>query len=84
VKCTDFFKELTDYLDGIIDPQLKSDLEEHLIWCHDCRIVYDTTQKTIHIYKDSQPYDLPDDVRTRLQSAIMSKCKAACTPKKTT
>jgi hypothetical protein len=30
---------------------------------------------TIEIYRDSHLYELPDDLRGRLRSAIMSKCK---------
>ncbi len=80
MNCTQFLQELSDYLDGALDPRTKTELEEHLVWCHDCYVVCDTTQKTIQIYRDSQPYELPDDLRSRLQSAILSKCKCS-TPK---
>ena len=76
MKCTEFLKELNDYLDGAIDQRTKAELEEHLIWCKDCYVVCDTTKKTIEIYRDSQLYELPDDLRTRLRSAIVSKCEA--------
>jgi hypothetical protein len=29
---------------------------------------------TIEIYRDSHLYELPDDLRTKLRSAIVSKC----------
>jgi len=38
-------------------------------------VVCDTTKKTIEIYRDSQLYELPEDLRTRLRSAIMTKCQ---------
>jgi hypothetical protein len=59
VKCTEFLKELTNYLDGAIDERTKSDLEDHLAWCHNCYVVCDTTRKTIEIYRDSELYPLP-------------------------
>ena len=74
MKCTEFLKELTNYLDGALDERTKSDLEDHLAWCHNCYVVCDTTRKTIEIYRDSALYELPDDLRTRLRSAIMTKC----------
>lgn len=77
MNCSDFLKELTDYLDGQIDEATKSELEEHLAWCHNCFVICNTTQKTIEIYRDSQLYELPDDLRTRLRGAIMSKCAAS-------
>jgi len=45
-----------------------------LAWCHNCYVVCDTTRKTIEIYRDSELYELPDDLRTRLRAAIMNKC----------
>ena len=75
MKCSDFLKELTDYLDGVIDKRTKAELEEHLQWCHNCYVVCNTTQRTIEIYRDHQIVELPDDLRTRLRSAIVSKCE---------
>jgi hypothetical protein len=75
VKCSEFLQELTNYLDGVIDDRTKVELEGHLSWCHNCYVVCDTTKKTIEIYRDSKLYELPDDLRTRLRSAIVSKCQ---------
>ena len=76
MKCKDFLNELTDYLDGKSDENLRMELDEHLHWCHECHVVMDTTKKTIEIYRDSQLYELPDDLRNRLRSAIVAKCEA--------
>ena len=74
MKCTEFLDELTNYLDGVIDAKTKSELEDHLAWCHNCYVVCDTTRKTIEIYRNQELYELPDDLRGRLQTAIMTKC----------
>ncbi len=76
LSCADFLKELTDYLDGSIDSRTRAELEEHLTWCHNCYVVCNTTKQTIEIYRDSELYELPDDLRARLRSAIMAKCKS--------
>jgi predicted anti-sigma-YlaC factor YlaD len=75
VKCTEFLKELTDYLDGTMDSTTRVELEEHLQWCHNCYVVCNTTKMTIEIYRNNEVYDLPDPLRTKLQTAIISKCK---------
>lgn len=77
MNCSDFLKELTDYLDGALDEHTKAELDEHLAWCHDCFVICNTTQKTIEIYRNSEVYELPDDLRARLRSAIMAKCQAS-------
>ncbi len=74
--CKDFLKELTDYLDDSLDQRTRVELEEHLQWCHNCYVICNTTKKTIEIYRDSTLYELPDDLRGRLRSAIMTKCRA--------
>ena len=75
--CAEFLKELTDYLDGVLDAPTRAELEEHLTWCHECFVVCNTTQKTIEIYRDHQIYELPDPLRSKLRAAIMSKCQKA-------
>jgi anti-sigma factor RsiW len=82
VKCKDFLQELTDYLDGKISENLKAELDEHLHWCHECHVVMNTTKKTIEIYRDNQVYELPEDLRSRLHQAIMTKCRKSHTDKK--
>ena len=76
MKCTEFLKELNEYLDDALDPRTRSELDDHLAWCHNCYVVCDTTKKTIQIYKNTEVYDLPDELRTRLQQAIQTKCQA--------
>jgi predicted anti-sigma-YlaC factor YlaD len=82
VKCKDFLNELTDYLDGKSDENLRMELDEHLHWCHECHVVMDTTKKTIEIYRDNELYELPNDLRNRLHQAIMTKCKKSQDSKK--
>ena len=74
--CSDFLKELTDYLDDTMDTSTRLELEDHLAWCHNCYVICNTTKKTIEIYRDSQLYELPEDLRVKLQTAIMSKCSS--------
>ena len=47
VKCNDCLKQISSYLDGEIDSELKRTLEEHLRGCHHCEVVFDSTRRTI-------------------------------------
>jgi anti-sigma factor RsiW len=80
VTCADFLKELTDYLDQSLDTRTRAELEEHLHWCHNCFVICNTTKLTIEIYRNSEVYELPEDLRSRLESAIMEKCKSKAKP----
>jgi anti-sigma factor RsiW len=73
VNCKKVILELTSYLDGAIDTSVRIDLEQHLAGCTDCRLVVDTTRKTIQIFCNSEPVPLPEDVRNRLHSALLER-----------
>jgi len=75
VTCKELLKELTDYLDGTIDDRTRSELEDHLNWCHDCFVICNTTKMTVEIYRDSRLYELPENLRTSLENAILKKCR---------
>jgi predicted anti-sigma-YlaC factor YlaD len=76
VTCSEFLKELTDYLDESMDARTRAELEEHLNWCHNCYVICTTTKTTIQIYRNAEVYELPEDLRNRLETAILEKCKA--------
>lgn len=66
-KCHDLMDCLCDYLDGDIPPALRKDLEEHIEHCDHCRIVVDTTRKTISLYhQHGEDQQAPGPVVERL------------------
>jgi predicted anti-sigma-YlaC factor YlaD len=73
VNCRSIIKELANYLDEALDPILKSSIEKHLEGCEDCRVVVDTTKKTIQIFCNSEPAPLPEDTRQRLRDALFKQ-----------
>jgi len=75
LKCKDIIQELSSYLNGETDSTLLAEVERHLSNCEDCRLVVDTTRKTIHLYCNSQPAPLPDDVRGRLHKALENRLR---------
>jgi predicted anti-sigma-YlaC factor YlaD len=73
VNCKKVILQLTSYLDGVLDSTMRADLEQHLSGCTDCRLVVDTCRKTIQIFCNSEPIPLPEDVRTRLHTALLER-----------
>ncbi len=71
--CNNAIGEISSYLDGDLDEELKQALEGHLKGCHDCRAVVDTTRKTIELYCDGKLFPLPEPVRNRLHEALRRK-----------
>lgn len=73
MNCRSVIHQLNDHLDGVLDPALAAELKRHLEHCEDCRVIVDTTRKTIEILCGSEPADLPSGVRERLQAALEKK-----------
>jgi predicted anti-sigma-YlaC factor YlaD len=73
VNCKSIVKEISNYLEEALEPSLKSSIEKHLENCEDCRIVVDTTRKTVQIFCNSEPAPLPEDTRRRLRDAVFKQ-----------
>jgi len=74
--CKDFLTELNDYLDECVDRDLKVKLEKHVTECPNCFVVFDTTKKTIKVYKGIEPQVIPEDIHSRLMAALHKKMAA--------
>ncbi len=73
--CKAVIRQLSEFLDGELDPAVTKELQEHLAQCDDCHVVVDTTRKTIEIYCDTEPMPMPPGVRERLQAALAEKLR---------
>lgn len=73
MNCKGLINEISAYLDGELGQETLTEIEVHLNRCKDCRVIVDTTRKTIEIYYSTQPLPLPDDVRERLHAALVKR-----------
>jgi len=73
MRCRQVVDKISEYLDGELDPELVQELERHLEHCEDCRIVVDTTHKTVEIFYRTEPAALPEDVRERLNQMFTER-----------
>ena len=73
VTCKDFLEELNDFLDESLDAEMRKDLEKHISECPNCWVIFDTTKKTLQVYKGMEPQVLPDPVHERLMEALERK-----------
>ncbi len=69
--CQKYLFQLSEYIDGELDPKLCALLEEHLHHCTDCTVVVDTLKRTIELYHlETSQEALPDNVKSRLYSRL--------------
>jgi anti-sigma factor RsiW len=72
MNCDELLKALNDFVDGDVDPAVCEDFEEHLAGCNPCQVVVDI-RKTIALYRDGEPYPMPQEFHQRLTSDLRSR-----------
>jgi anti-sigma factor RsiW len=68
--CKDFLAALNEYLDETEDAELRREVERHINECPNCWVVFDTTKKTLRVFKGVDLHPLPEDVHRRLMERI--------------
>ena len=67
VNCETLLGSLSEYIDGELSPELCREIEKHLAGCENCRVVLNTTRRTIDLVQSpTEAVPVPDDVRERL------------------
>ena len=73
--CAEFLSEFGDYLDGCANPELKACIEEHLRECKSCRVIVDSTAKTIRIITESDSFTLPANQIEPIVESVMARIR---------
>jgi hypothetical protein len=73
MKCEELLSLLNEYVDGSVDPSVCDAFKEHLAGCNPCQVVIDNIRKTITLYQEGQPYELPVVFRERLHQALRQR-----------
>jgi len=68
--CGELLALLNEYVDGGVDPSVCKELEGHLARCNPCRVVVDNVRKTITLYRNEKPCELPAGFHDRLHVAL--------------
>ncbi len=68
INCDALLGSLSEYIDGELTPELCQEIEKHLAGCENCRVVLNTTKRTIDLVRSPTeiPVTVPDEVRERL------------------
>lgn len=75
MNCEDLLKQLNDYVDGTIEPEVCEKFEVHMKGCDPCQVVVDNIRKTITLYKEGIPYVIPIEFRNRMHETLRQRWK---------
>lgn len=68
--CRHLLAGLSDYLDGEASEAVCAEIEAHMRECEDCRVVLDTLEQTVHLYRELPRPDMPEHLRARLYKSL--------------
>ncbi len=77
ITCEGLLQYLSDYIDNDLDEELTAVAQHHLASCHNCRVVLDSTQQTIFLFREQGKRTIPAERKQRLfgqlQAAFLAK-----------
>jgi anti-sigma factor RsiW len=76
ISCVEVWREISSYIDGDLDSELKARLELHLKNCKDCRAVLQGTSNTVRLLTDGDWYPLPEGFSERLFARLSSEYRS--------
>jgi protein-arginine kinase activator protein McsA len=75
ITCQEFFAEFGAYIENQASPEVRKELDLHMLQCHACHVLYDSTRKTVKIVTESSSFEMPKSVFDPIISRVMSKLR---------
>lgn len=73
ISCLEVIRELSNYIDEDVKPELRSGIEAHLPNCAHCTAIYDGLRNTITLVGDGRSFELPIGFSQRLREKLQRK-----------
>jgi Putative zinc-finger len=70
VNCEEVWREVSNYLDGEVEPTLRAAIEDHIQGCTRCAAVLDGTRNVIQLYGDDRMLEVPLGFSQRLHRRL--------------
>jgi predicted anti-sigma-YlaC factor YlaD len=66
ISCVEVWREISNFLEGRVDPELQARMEAHFAVCSNCKAVLDGTGNVEKLIGDGQAFDVPARFGERL------------------
>lgn len=73
--CKHIWRELSNYIDGDIPPDVRRDVEAHVAQCRHCAALLDSTHDIIVLIADERRLELPVGFSKRLRERLEKELK---------
>jgi|SRR3974390_1262377 len=73
ISCLEVWKEISNYLDNEVGPELRARMEAHFKVCAHCTAILDGTRNVVKLVADGMEYQMPEGFTRRLYDKIKDK-----------
>lgn len=73
INCTEVRRELSNYIENDVTPELRSQMEEHFAACSGCTAMYDGVRNVLKLVSDGRVIELPSGFSQRLLARLQSQ-----------
>jgi hypothetical protein len=70
ISCREVWREVSNYIDNAVDPELRLRMEEHFKGCEHCSAILDGARNVVQLVGDGQVFDLPKGFSERLKKRL--------------
>jgi Putative zinc-finger len=73
ISCLEVWREISNYIDNEVGPELRARMEAHFKVCAHCTAVLEGTQNVVKLVADGVEFDLPEGFSRRLYNKIKER-----------
>jgi hypothetical protein len=66
ISCTEVWREISNFMEGSVDPELRARMEAHFAVCKSCTAILDGTENVVMLIGDGEMFDVPAGFSERL------------------
>jgi len=80
IKCEQVWREVSNYLDGAVDPSLRAAMDAHFSTCQRCTSVLEGMRNVLRLYSDERMIEMPAGFSRRLEKRLAQNARVASRP----
>jgi len=73
ISCIEVWREVSNFIDGEVDAELRARMEAHFKDCAHCKAILDGTRNFVKLVGGGVEYEMPAGFSSRLQEKIRNK-----------
>lgn len=73
ISCLHVWREISNYIDGEIDPELRQRMEEHFKGCEHCSAILNGARNVVRLVGDGRVFDMPTGFSERLKKRLQKE-----------